>query len=302
MRAGSGSPPAEALVAAETADRVFVVNLSTGAVTGRITIRGGPEYVDGLLDLAVASSPGAGTVSVLSGPRWHVTTVIHGFSSPHIVALSPDGDHAFVTDDPRGTLSVIRLTDDRVTATVPVGAGAHHLAASPDQRRVWVALGERAHTIVVVDTSDIDHPVIIGRFRPGFAAHDLAFSPDGRRVWITSSAGPDVSVFDARSHRPLFRIRAGTPPQHVAFLGGYAYLTSGYGSTIEQVAAASGAVVRRVHAPYGSFEVSAAAGHVVTSSLLSGEMAVFTPRLSLVRVRRLAAATRDVSVVAPLGR
>lgn len=289
----------EALVTAETENRVVIVDLRTGAVLRHVALAAGGrvQYVDGDVDQAVAASPAAGTVSVLDGPRWRVTRVLHGFGAPHIVALSPDGDHAFVTDDARGTLSVIRLTDDRVTATLHVGTGAHHLAASPDQHRVWVALGESAHAIVVIDTSNIDKPAVVGRFDPGFAAHDLAFSLDGRRVWVTSSAGPDAAVFSAHSHRLLFRVPVGAPPQHVAFLGGSAYLTSGYGSTLERVAAASGSVIRRVRAPYGSFELSTMTGFVVTSSLLDGEVAVFTPALRLLHVRRVAPETRDVSVV-----
>ncbi len=291
--------PPEALVTAETRDRVVIINLRTGAEIGRLTLPGGPQYVDADVDLAVASSPRTGTVSLLSGPRWHVARVLHGFLAPHIVAMSPDGDHAYVTDDARGTLSVIRLTDDRVTRAVEVGAGAHHLASSPDQHAVWVALGESAQTIVMLDTTDIDRPVVVGRFHPGFAAHDLAFSPDGREVWVTSSARPDVSVFPAADRRLMFRVRVGAAPQHVALVGRWAYLTSGYGRVIEQVAIADGRVVRRVRARYGSFELAAADGYVVTASLLGGEEAVFTPGLRLVRIRRLAPATRDVSVTRP---
>jgi DNA-binding beta-propeller fold protein YncE len=291
----------EALVAAETINRVVAIDVGTGAARRSLPVPGGPQYIDADIDLALASSPQTGTVSILTGPRWRVRTVIHGFLSPHIVAISPDGDHAFVTDDRRGTLSVIRLTDNRVTSTLHVGAGAHHLAASPDQQQVWVALGESAHTIALVDTSRIDHPTLVGRLHPGFAAHDLAFSPDGRQVWITSAAGRDASVFDARDQRLLFRVPVGAPPQHVAFLGRSAYLTSGYGSTIERVASASGTLIRRAAVPYGSFELSAANGYVVTASLLNGRVAVFTAALRMLRVRTVAPETRDVAVVQPLG-
>lgn len=65
------------------------------------------------------------------------------------------------------------------------------------------------------------------------------------------------------------------------------------------VVVADGRVVRRVRAPYGSFELAAADGYVVTASLLNGDEAVFTPGLRLLRIRRLAPATRDVSVTRP---
>lgn len=46
--------------------------------------------------------------------------------APTRPAASPP-DHAYVTDDARATVTVIDLADLRVTSTIHVGAGAHHL-------------------------------------------------------------------------------------------------------------------------------------------------------------------------------
>jgi DNA-binding beta-propeller fold protein YncE len=290
---------AQALVTAETEHQIVTVDLATGVVTRRTTVPAGPQYVSGEPGVEVVTSPTAGAVSILEGDPLRVAKVFHGFGAPRITAISPDGQHAYVTDDPRGTLSVIRFSDMRVSRPVHVGEGAHHLSASPDRRRLWIALGESARTIVILDTSEIDHPRVIGHFDPGFPAHDLSFSPDGRNVWITSADGPDVTVFRASDHRLLFRVRVGAPPQHIAFGGGYAYLTSGYGSTIEKVAASTGTVITRAKAPYGSFELGAADGYVATASLLDGKLAIYTPQLKLLHVLTLAPATRDVAITYP---
>jgi hypothetical protein len=140
---------------------------------------------------------------------------------------------------------------------------------------------------------------VIGRFDPGFPAHDLSFTADGRRVWVTSASGPDVSVFSARDHRLLFRVPVGPPPQHVAFDGPYAYVTSGYGDMIEKVAQSNGRLVERATSPHGSFELDAADGFVATSSLLLGELAIYNSELRLLHVLHLAPATRDVAISAP---
>jgi DNA-binding beta-propeller fold protein YncE len=272
------------------------VNLRTGHVTRRIAVAAGPQYVSAKRDLAVVTSTAAGVVTLLAGEPLHVRAVVHGFSTPRITELSPDGHHVYVTDDARGTLTVIGLRDARVAGRVFVGAGAHHMTSSPDQTRLWIALGESAHTISIVDTADVARPAVVGRFDPGFPAHDLSFSPDGRRVWITSATGSSVAVFRARDHRLLFRVPVGPAPQHVAFDGAFAYLTSGYGRTIERVAAATGRVIERASSPYGSFEPSAGHGFVTTASLLNGQLAVFTPTLKLLRVVRVAPATRDVTI------
>jgi DNA-binding beta-propeller fold protein YncE len=288
-----------ALVTDETENRLLAVDLRSGRITKRIMLAADPENVVVSRDRAVVVGANSGTVTVLDRRSLHVVRALPGFGSPHIPAISPDGEYAYVTDDARGTLTIIRLSDATVISSVTVGPGAHHLTASPDGRRLWIALGESAHTIVIVEISHRDRPRVIERFDPGFPAHDLAFTPDGRRVWITSDSGPDVTVFSATARRGLFRAPVGPPPQHVAFDRHYAYLTSGYGDTLQKVALSDGRVIRRTSAPHGSFELDAGGGYVVTSSLLLGTLTAYNPQLEPLRVLHLAPATRDVAVSPP---
>jgi DNA-binding beta-propeller fold protein YncE len=292
-------PAAQALVTAETANRLIAVDLPNGRVVARAALPADPEDIAAGDRLVVVVSPRAGKVTVLRRGTLQPVKTFGGLAEPHITAISPDGQHAYVTDDARGTLTIIRLTDLRVTSTVSIGAGAHHMTFSPNQRRLWVALGEAASRIAILDTSDVDRPRLIGHFSTGFPVHDLSFSPDGRRLWVSSASGPDVSVFDAGDRRLLFRVPVGPPPQHLAFDGPYAYVTSGYGSTIEQVDAANGRVLVRSPAPYGSFELAAADGYVVSSSLLRGTLAIYSPALRLLRVVNLAPATRELVISRP---
>jgi DNA-binding beta-propeller fold protein YncE len=300
----------QALVTDELQNRLLVVDLPSGRLAASVQLPPDPE------DIAASSNSGvvvvvssrAGKVTVLKNDTLRKVGTFDRFQQPHIVAISPDGRYAYITDDGRGTLTVIRLSDLKITATVFVGAGAHHLTFSPDERYVWVALGETAHEITILTTAargaagssgviaDPGHPGLIGHLNPGFPAHDLAFSPNGQTVWVTSATGSDVIAFDARTRRPLFRVPVGPPPQHLVFSGRYAYITSGYGSTIERVDASTGHVIARTGAPYGSFELDAAEGYVVTSSLLRGTLAVYSPALRLLRVVKLAPATREVAI------
>jgi hypothetical protein len=118
---------------------------------------------------------------------------------------------------------------------------------------------------------------------------------------VTAAEGPDVTVLDAIDRHVLFRVPVGPPPQHVALTERYAYLTSGYGSTIELLDARTGHIIHRARTPYGSFELSADSRFVVVSSLLRGTLAIFTPQLKLVRVVHLAPATREVALSSPVG-
>lgn len=282
----------------ETQNELLVLEVPSARLLRRVAVPAGPEYVataarDGLV---IVVSSKAGKVTVLRRDTLRPIKTFTGFGSPHIPAISPDGQHLYVTDDARGTLTAIRLRDLRVTSVTKVGLGAHHLSFSPDQRRLWIALSESASQIAILDTSTPDHPRLLGLFRPGFLAHDLAFSSDGRRVWITSADSEAVAVFDARTRRQLFRVPVGAPPQHLMFAGRYAYLTSGYGSALERVDAATGYVITRTTAPYGSFELDAGGGYVVVSSLLRGTVALYTGNLRLLHVRQLVPAARDVAI------
>jgi DNA-binding beta-propeller fold protein YncE len=303
-------PPVQALVTAETENRLLVVDLPSGRVARQVTLPPDPEDIaaTGNGGLVTVVSSKAGKVTVLDRRTLRPLKIFAGFDAPHIVAISPGGQYAYITDDPRGQVAVIGLHTDKLLARVFVGAGAHHLSFSPDGRQVWVALGESASQIAILTTVvstppppaspvvDPGQPRAIGRLAPGFLAHDLSFTPNGREVWITSASGTDVGVFGARDRRQLFRVPVGPPPQHIVFSGHYAYLTSGYGGILEKVDATSGRVTTRTSAPYGSFELDAADGYVVTTSLLRGTLAIYTPDLKLLRVVKLAPATREVAV------
>jgi DNA-binding beta-propeller fold protein YncE len=290
------SRPPEALVTAETENQLAAVDVATGKVSRRIPLPSDPEFVAADRRVVVVVSPSAGAVTLLDRSSLRPIRILRGFGSPHIAELSPDGRYAYVTDDARGQLAVIRLRDGRLLARIPVGAEAHHLAIRADGRRVWLALGESARTIVIVDTADPAHPRVVGHFDPGFPVHDLSFTPDGRRVWLTSASSEDIGVFSTRTHRLVDRVPGGAPPQHVVFDGGRAYVASGYGRRLETAGAASGHVLRVVHAPYGSFNLDAAGGFVAAASLLRGTLAIYDHRLRLRRVVQIAPAARDVAI------
>jgi len=303
-RAQSAGPLAVrpvALVAAETENSLAVVDLATGHVTRRITLAADPEYVDAEAKNGpvVVVSARAGAVTLLDAKTLRPLRVLRGFGSPHIPAFSPDGEWLYVTDDARGQLDAIRLSTDRVVARLFVGLQAHHLAFTPDQRQVWVALSQSARTLVIADTTNPARPRVVGRFDPGFLAHTLLFTPDGSRVWITSASSDQISVFSASTHRLLFRVAGGAPPQHIVFDSAVAYEASGYGSQIEMVKLTTGQVLKTANAPYGSFELDASGRYVVTTSLLNGTLAIYTPQLQLLRTIQIAPAAEDVALTRP---
>ncbi len=294
-------PPlrAKALVTAEQQDELVELALPSGMPVRRVRLPASSTTVAaGPSGPVIAVSPSGGLVTLLSFPTLHRIAVLRDFSSPQIAAVTPDGEWALVSDGV-GTLSTIELATHRVVDRIQVGAGAHHMAISPDQHQVWVALGETAHTVVVVDCSDPRHLRVIRRLHPAAAVHDLAFGPDGHTVWASSATAPFVSVFDAASGRLLARVHAGAAPQHVAFIGLRAYIASGYGSSIEMVDGGSRRVIARAPLPYGSFNLAGWGADVVTTSLLDGRVTVLRASdLRRITIELVANEARSVAIAA----
>jgi DNA-binding beta-propeller fold protein YncE len=285
-----------ALVTAETQNQLLVVALSTGTVESRLRMPSDPQNIEADERTVVVVSTRAGAVTLLDSRRLSVTRAFRGFVSPHIAELSPDGAYAYVTDDATGQLVVIGLARKRIVRRLYVGLGAHHMDFSPDGRRLWIALGERAHTIVIVNSTSQARPRVLRRFQPGGLVHDLSFAPGGRRVWVTYDDRSTISVLDARSRKTLFRLPAGSPPQHVVF-GRYAYVTSGNDGRL-RIFSTNGRLLGVAATPAGSFNLSLGpAGGVLTSSLTSGMLTELTDSGHATGTRHVAPAARDVAGV-----
>jgi len=256
-----------------------------------------PENVEAYAGQAAVVSTRAGAVTILDGNTLRPQRIVRGFGSPHIAAFAPGGDYLYVTDDSRGQLAVIL---GETVRKIFVGYGAHHMAFSPDQSELWIALGERARSIAVVDTRNAMRPRFDGNLNPRGLAHDLAFTPNGRFVWVTYDDRPYVRVFSAETKRPVAKLYAGTPPAHVRFddarFGKYAYVTSGNDATLRLFDWLRRRLVRVLTTSPGSFNLSVDRGVAATTSLTNGTMTVVRGERRI-SSRRVAPAARDVALV-----
>ena len=286
-----------AIVTAEQQNAVFAVELPSGKVLRQASVAADPQNVAIGRDAIVVVSPATGTVTLLDPRTLRTLKVLHDFGAPHIVAVSRAGHLAYVTDDARGELDVIALGSRRIVRRVAVGPGAHHMGISPSGNRLWIALGEHATAIAIVDLSRPSRPRLLRRFSPGFVAHDLTFSPGRHRVWVTSGVGEMVYALDARTGRRILTVRVGPAPQHVAFAeGGFAYATSGYGGRLVKIDPRSGRILATARTPYGSFNLSTIGDLVVTTSLMSGRVSEFALDLHRLSTFKAARASRAVAL------
>jgi YVTN family beta-propeller protein len=287
-----------ALVCAEASNEVFA--LSLGPHGGRVLKR--VHLDDPLMVAAPLHGPAVvvnphGTVTLLGWHSLRTIKVFHGFVRPEVAAIAPGDRYAYISDAGSGRLVVIDLERRSIVGRVFVGLQAHHLDFSPDGKRLWVALGETASTIVRLDTANLRRPRVVGRIHPRVTAHGIEFSPDGRTVWVSSSAARFVTVFDAATGRTVREIAAGKGPQEIAFSGKRAIVTSGYGSSVEAVSWRTYGRHGSVSMPYGSFNLATFGGELVTSSVLTGYVTELDAgTLKRIWTRRIAPVTRYVAI------
>ena len=101
------------LVTGERAQRLLVVDLTTGAID---------------------------------------SSIVTGQAQTHMVALTRDGTRAYTTNIAAMSVSAIDVRARAVRGTVPVGARIEGLAVTPDGREVWVG-GNESHRVYVLDAA-----------------------------------------------------------------------------------------------------------------------------------------------------
>jgi DNA-binding beta-propeller fold protein YncE len=274
VRLGAASG-ALALATADTEAHVVVVALDSGRVQRRLSTAEDPRSIEsGAGGHIVVAHPAVGAVSLLTARPARVRRVLRGLGAPRYTAIAPDGGHAFVTDGERGEVVVVDLRRARIVGGVEVGAGARHVTLDPAGRTLWAALGSSAAAIAVVDVSEPARPRLRRRLRPPFLAHDVAFSPSGRRVWVTAGRERRLAVLAAGGGGRALLLGADAAPQHVSFGRGVAFVASGDAASVRVHDLADGRVRRTTRVPYGSYNVQAGAGAVVTPSLSRGTLTV----------------------------
>ena len=150
--------------------------------------------------LIFAVNPGDDSVSVFRPDNnTRITTIAVG-DEPQSVALTPDGQYAYVANAAAGTVTIIQISDPAwgtfsaaVVGTLVTGAEPWNIVCSPDGKRVFVA-NSGQDAITVIDTStraiigDVDlrnsianDPDRSRHFQP----RGLSVTSDNARLYVT---------------------------------------------------------------------------------------------------------------------
>jgi DNA-binding beta-propeller fold protein YncE len=274
-----------AYVTEDTESRVAIVDLSTGRVLHRIATKPGPRSIERVGGVAVVAHTAVGAVSIVDelGVRHEVA----GFEEPRYTAGSHDGRHAFVTDATRVELLSVELARGTVVGRVKLKLWPRHLSLAPDGRTLHVSLGTASPQLAIVDVRDPRRPRLEGYVTPPFAAHDVGVAPSGR-LWITAGEERKISA-----HGRL--LPADGAPQHVTFLEGRAFVTSGADGRLRVYDEATARLLLTTRIPVGSYNVQFRMGRVLTPSLNEGTLCVLGVDGGLLRRTRVAPSCHDAA-------
>lgn len=274
-----------AYVTADTESHVAIVELASGGVVRRIRTRPSPFSVERVGGVALVAHTVIGAVTILD--ELGIRHEVPGFEEPRYTAGARDGRHAFVSDSGRIDVATVDLARGELVGRVPLKLWPRHLSLSPDGSTLHVGLGTASPQIAVVDVRDPRRPRLERYVTPPFAAHDIGFAPSGR-LWIT--AGEDRRI---SAHGRL--LPADGAPQHVTFLDGRAYVTSGADGTLRVYDERTARLLHTTRVPVGSFNVQFRSGRVLTPSLNVGTLCVVDAGGRLVREAHVAPSCHDAA-------
>jgi len=139
--------------------------------------------------------------------------------------------YAYITNGGSNNVSVIDITTNNVTTTVPVGSLPEGVAVSPDGRWVYVAnLG--SNTVSVIDTTKNN---VTATVKVGTKPKGVAITPDGTKVYVTNYGDSTTFVINTSSNTVTARVDVGNNPFGVAVAGTKAYVTNDNDSTVSVI-------------------------------------------------------------------
>ncbi|MFI5185104.1 MAG: YncE family protein [Chitinophagales bacterium] len=179
----------------------------------------GLTFVNGKAWFTAEGSKSIGRYDPVTGKLdWSMGT---GQDRTHMIYVSADGKKIYTTNVSSGTVSIVVDTlippgkfaprdakphEDWTQTVVPVVRGSEGFDVSPDGSELWTASSEDG-TISIIDlgakklATKIDAKV--------FGANRLKFTPDGKLVFISSLQSGDLTIYDAKSHTEVKRLKIG---------------------------------------------------------------------------------------------
>ena len=160
---------------------------------------------------------------------------------------------AYVANGASDNVSVIRVSDHTVVATVPAGDGPNMVATTPNGLYAYVTnfLGSSVSVIRTTDNT------VVATVPAGSFASGIAVTPNGAYVYVTTYAGK-VAVLRTSDNTVVTYVTVGSNPSAIAITpdGAYAYVTNGISSTVSVIRTSDNTVVKTIDGTIWPFGIA----------------------------------------------
>lgn len=177
------------------------------ALLGLLTVTHAQSTPRDQLLLAVGQTDSTLSLIKVEGRTLTPLTVIPVGKGPRELCLSPDGNRAYVSNDPESTVTVIDLVAQKVVTTIslPAMKRPDGCAVSPDGKKLYVAGMESGNVAIVsAVTNQLQKMIDVGKEPRRFV-----FTPDGRQVYVTSEDAKTIRVMDVASDKIVDSFESG---------------------------------------------------------------------------------------------
>ncbi len=130
------------------------------------------------------------------------------------VAISPDGQRAFLVGPEAGTVFAVDVPSRNLVASKRVGERTHGVGVTRDGREVWTANNTGTITILDPKTLEILGQVDMREHVTELTFAHIAFSVDGKTAYVSWER--DVGVIDVASRKIVDVIEVGTGPHEIS--------------------------------------------------------------------------------------
>ncbi len=200
---GDGDNPGNTL----SVYNVKVAKLVRTIDLGENTRPHGMDWINGTEKMLVTTE-GNQTVLLIDVSQGEILQKMDaGEKIAHMVAVSPDGKHAYVSSIGTGNVTVFNLETGKKVHRMHSGKGAEGIAVSPDGNELWVT-NRGENTLSVFDTDSYKK---IKTIACGDFPIRAKFSPNGKYFVVSNAQSGEIAVFDAEKKKLVEKIKLQPP-------------------------------------------------------------------------------------------
>lgn len=129
--------------------------------------------------------------SIIDTDSFQIISSVPVGSKPQYIAVTPDGEKAYVANQLSNDVTVIELSSMEVRAIIAVGSDPEEIAITPDGKKAYVANAgvtagmseyEFGNTVSVIDA---ENDLLIKHIQVGIEPRSVVMDPDGTKAYVS---------------------------------------------------------------------------------------------------------------------